>query len=792
MDEEVRAELAAAQAENDELRADVAELRAALAAQAARLSAVYASTSWRLSAPLRLAGRQAGRASQSARGGAPSRAAGKLVRFLAPGLMERRELRIRQDVRFESAIYRPEEFLPANPRPLSIAARRRRRVTVIVPVYRGVDDTRACLESVLRAGREADQRLVIVDDASPEPALRDYVDALADRDGVVVLRNAANVGFVESVNRGMREAEPDDVVLLNSDTIVADGWLDRLVAQARSGERVGTVTPFSNNATICSYPDLRGMPVLPPGETVETLAQAFAAANRGRAVEVPTAVGFCMYVTRECLKQVGPFDAEAFGRGYGEENDFCLRATKRGWRHLLAADTFVWHRGEVSFGAQAGAQKAAAMEVLKRRYPCYLDQVAAWVRDDPARPYRAAATAARYRLGGAPVILIITHHWGGGTERHVQDLIRHYDGRARFLVLRSSGAGYVTLESAASSDALRLIFGVGDDEAFLARLLKSFAVARVHVHHLVDSPIDVRRLVERLQVPLDVTVHDYYTLCPRIRLMQPDGVHCGQPSVAGCQACLSPEHPYAASGMVEWQGRFAWLYERADRVICPSADVARRVREAHPAARCVVVPHDDLTGELWPPVKEPPCDHSAALRIVVLGVLIRDKGGRVLFDAATLVAEKQLPLELHLLGDLLDVDLPRTLPDALHVSGHYELEDLPALLRRVDPHLVWFPAQWPETYSYTLSEAFAAGLPVVAPALGAFSERLAGRPWSWLVDHRDSAEQHVERFVRLRAENFVPGVPPSPPPTPPLEAPGLEPCYGFYEQSYLCTVAADA
>ena len=795
------ARLSDTQTENDELRAEAAQLRAELAAHDARLSDVYASTSWRLSVPLRLAGRL----SQSARSGRVRREAGRLARLLSPGLVQQRERGIQRDarsesaasrsdevsvpatpyhldVRSESATYLPEEFLSATLRPQPTAGSERRSVTIVVPVHRGVDDTRRCLESVLNARIEADFRLVIVDDATPEPALRDYVDSLDHRDGVLVLHNADNVGYVESVNRGMREARPDDVVLLNSDTVVADGWLDRLVAHARSHERVGTVTPFSNNATICSYPDLRGMPVPPPGETVETLAEAFAVANCGRAVEVPTAVGFCMFVSRECLEDVGPFDADAFGLGYGEENDFCLRAARRGWRHLLAADTFVWHRGEVSFGEQAVDQKAAGMEVLRHRYPRYLDEVDAWVRGDPARPSRVAATAARFRFGSTPVILLVTHHWGGGTERHVGDLLRRFDGRARFLVLRSSGTGYVSLESAASTDALRLIFAAGDDEAFLARLLQSFGVARIHVHQLVDMPIDVRRLVDRLQVPLDFTVHDYFTLCPRVRLTRVDGTHCGQPTDLSCEACLRQEHPYGATSMVEWQGRFAWLYQAADRVICPSSDVAQRIREVHSVAPCVVVPHEDLTAEVWPEVSAPPCDHDGSLRIGVLGALIRDKGARALFDAAALVVERQLPLEFYLVGEVLDEGRSRTAPEALHITGRYALEELPGLLRRVDSHLIWFPAQWPETYSYTLSEAFAAGLPVVAPALGAFSERLAGRPWSWLVGHTDSPQAHVERFAKLRLENFVPGVPPSPS----VAACGLEPCHGFYEQSYLC------
>ncbi|MBV8573496.1 MAG: glycosyltransferase, partial [Acetobacteraceae bacterium] len=84
-------------------------------------------------------------------------------------------------------------------------------------------------------------------------------------------------------------------------------------------------------------------------------------------------------------------------------------------------------------------------------------------------------------------------------------------------------------------------------------------------------------------------------------------------------------------------------------------------------------------------------------------------------------------------------------------TGQYEDAELPRLLARVGPHLVWFPAQWPETYSYTLDAAIAAGLPIVASGIGAFPERLAGRPLTWLADPAATAETWIGTFQEVRA-----------------------------------------
>src|SRR5690606_32183786 len=128
-------------------------------------------------------------------------------------------------------------------------------------------------------------------------------------------------GFVKSVNRAMRHSSRD-VVLLNADTEVHGNWLDRLASHAFSNSKVATVTAFSNNATICTFPDIGGSPSLPFGKSLADIDIAFARANLGRSVEIPTGVGFCMFISRATLAHLGLFD-EAFGRGYGEETDFC-------------------------------------------------------------------------------------------------------------------------------------------------------------------------------------------------------------------------------------------------------------------------------------------------------------------------------------------------------------------------------------------------------------------------------------------------------------------------------------
>jgi GT2 family glycosyltransferase len=272
-----------------------------------------------------------------------------------------------------------------------------RSIDIVIPVYKGEAETRACVESVLAARLATAHEIIVIDDASPEPAISAWLRDVAASGRITLIAHAHNRGFVATANEGMALHADRDVVLLNSDTEVAAGWLDRIAAHARREAGVGTVTPFSNNATICSYPRTLEKNEIPSGESTASLDAAFAAANAGRSADIPTAVGFCMFVTRECLERVGPFDEARYGAGYGEEVDFCMRAARAGFRHLIAADVFVRHTGEISFGGTGTERRARAQAIVDELYPEFQPRVRDFIARDPLAGLRARVDRARAR-----------------------------------------------------------------------------------------------------------------------------------------------------------------------------------------------------------------------------------------------------------------------------------------------------------------------------------------------------------------------------------------------------------
>ncbi|HVZ10174.1 glycosyltransferase [Rhodopila sp.] len=659
------------------------------------------------------------------------------------------------------------DYLPSQAAPPTAPARV--FVDVIIPAYRGLEETRRCLATVLADPDRPMGRIIVVDDCSPEPALSDWLRHLADDGRIHLVRHTRNRGFVVSVNRGMQEAGDHDVVLLNSDTEVPAGWLRRLMAHAHAAPGIASVSPMSNNATICGWPNDTGSP-LPPGRSLAEMDAFCRQVNAGRSVPAPTTVGFCMYIPRAALRALGEFDADAFALGYGEENDFCLRARAQGWTHRIACDTFVYHAGSVSFSDRATKLSDRAMKVLTTRYPHYAKDVASHIYRDAIGPYRFALTAALFRTAGLPVILLVSHDLGGGIQKHLKEIVARLAGRAQFLLLAGTQRGAtLSVPALEGHPTVSLPDDRMDD---LLALLRTFAVSRVHIHHLLGVDMDVARLIRQLDVTFDVTVHDYYAICPQINFLPFRYSHyCGEPDIGDCNRCIAHRDTSGARDIVSWRADRAWQFLEADRVLCPSRDVMDRLRRHGLGDRTVLAPHEAVPAGPWPIRLPRP---ARTLRVAVIGTLVDHKGARVVASLAE--AADPSAIALHLIGHI-DGPFPAPALERMTVTGAYKEADLPDLLRAADPHIIWFPMTWPETYSFTLSAAIAQGCAIVAPRLGAFPERLENRPFTWLRDVPARTADWLALFEEIRTALRAAGTRPA--------APRRAPVADFYATDYL-------
>ncbi|HEX6834342.1 MAG TPA: glycosyltransferase [Rudaea sp.] len=261
-------------------------------------------------------------------------------------------------------------MLPLFPAP-STREPRDRAIAIVVPIYNSPNLVARCIASVLRWTPRG-TRLILIDDASTDPHIAPLLQAHAGHPQITIHRNDANRGYTGSVNIGIALARDADVVLLNSDTEVGPRWLHGLAFAAYAAEDIATSTAVSDNAGAFSVPELEQYCPTPERWDLPT-AQRAVLQNAGlRYPELPTGNGFCLYIKRRVIERIGTMDEQAFAQGYGEENDFCQRAERAGFRHVIAGNVLVRHARSASFGHERRAALGAqGMAVLRARYPDY-------------------------------------------------------------------------------------------------------------------------------------------------------------------------------------------------------------------------------------------------------------------------------------------------------------------------------------------------------------------------------------------------------------------------------------
>jgi GT2 family glycosyltransferase/glycosyltransferase involved in cell wall biosynthesis len=615
-----------------------------------------------------------------------------------------------------------------------------RSIDVIIPVYDGLNETRACIESALETIDFAHARLIIINDDSPNEELCAWLRSLPASDDLILLENESNLGFVETVNRGMTCSDENDVLLLNSDVVVANNWLERLQKTAYAQANIGTVTPFSNNATICSFPNFCEENELLFGLSVETIDAAFSGMEADQRIELPTGVGCCIFIRRQCIDEVGLFDVESFGRGYGEENDFCLRATADGWIHALGADVFVHHLGGVSFGSEKDLRVQEAIAKLNELYPGYDALIQQHINEDPAAARRMEALSTLFTSSQKKKILLLSHNLGGGVSRHTTELSDYLFESALFLLLQPREGQRVDLHFLAGGKRLtdRFTIDLARDYDDLVQLLKDMGISFVHFHHIMGLPEKAWALSDDLDCSFDVTLHDYY-------LINSSPTHADENGVYQEDERLVDFHLPEGLSLSRWRNAQWTFLERAASIIAPSSATRDIYHRYFPNLEIQVACHPDRFTESEYTVC-PRRLHTGAFRIGVVGAISLEKGADWLERVALAARHRGLDIEFVLIGFAY-----RPLKGLAHTTGPYEEAEVKAISEKAEIDTWWFPALWPETYSYTLSFALQTGLPIVATRIGAFTERLRGRPLTKLLSRRD-IDEPLEAFASLRAQ----------------------------------------
>lgn len=616
---------------------------------------------------------------------------------------------------------------------------------VIVPIYNAYDCVVELVESLLKYTNLDENRIILINDKSPDKRISELLEEYKKKyPKFIILENEVNKGFVGTVNVGMKQSKKNDVLLLNSDTIVTKNWLDNIKKCAYSSKKIATVTPLSNNATMASVPVPFKRNELPEGISIDEMAKIVEENSFLDYPDLPTGHGFCLYIKREVLDKIGYFDEETFGKGYGEENDFCFRCLDIGYRNVLCDNVYIYHKESQSFSESKLALMEENGKKLENRYPEYYKELHKWCLELPIRYIgNNIGFALKNKNEKKKNILILIHDWHdvehhlGGTTLHVYDIINKLRDKYNFHVLAPNNYIYYLTSYWTNSESTIAYSGIFDSRKYgfynneykkmLDSIVKEFAIDAVHIHHMKNHYFDILDVINENKLYSIVSLHDFYSVCPLINKMYNNERYCGNPTEEKCNKCLLKTVNIRSNMISEWRKQWSNLFSVCDKIIAPSNACKEEVLMTYKKLNIDIIEHGvDLEKSDSKKIRT----ENRELNVAFLGALGIIKGSDIVFD---LLKKKYKGINFHLFG-VFDRILSKSQNKRIKIHGKYKRENLPKLLKNNKIDLICLISICPETYSYTLTEAASCGIPVLVSNLGALKERVENDNLGWVID----------------------------------------------------------
>lgn len=644
-------------------------------------------------------------------------------------------------------------------------------VDIIVPVYNAYEYTEECIKSVIKNTNLNIHRLILINDKSPDekimPMLQKYASENENKQ-IVVLENEENSGFVKTVNRGMTYST-NDVVLLNSDTEVTNNWLEKMITCAYSNDYIATVTALTNNGTIASVPNFGIDNELPKNMSLEQYAKMIEEISLKRYPELTTGNGFCMYIKRKVIEEIGLFDDITFEKGYGEENDFCYRALDHGYTNVLCDDTFIYHKGTQSFKKENLTKTRAAiiddhMKKLRKKYPIYTTKTDQFLSLNPIKDI-SRNVLLNTLVYGKRRILFLVNEWEenmemtGGTSLHLKDIILgikkntacfvlapfKYDLNTFKLYLYSGEYGKEIASFKTDINLYgQITYTNGSYKEMLETIFDSFNIELLHVHHFLFQTFDAIDIAKKRNIYSIITLHDLYMSCPSINMVYEEKF-CEINPNRDCAKCLKNRYGVESNILPNWRNTCEKVLKKFDKIIVPSQNTKEQFEKVYKDLNIEVIEHGVNLIKINK--KEEEQKDRDVFNVSFVGAMAPHKGSNILKEL--IEKNKDNAIKIHLIGKSEDKKLNNNTSNYIN-HGKYKRGELPKLLVENNIDLVCIFATWPETYSYTLTETYMAKVPVLTFDIGAVGDRVKQDKLGWVIPFDEKVDKILEKIQDIR------------------------------------------
>lgn len=634
-------------------------------------------------------------------------------------------------------------------------------VDIILSVHNAANETQKCVDSILKHWIIGPHRLLVTDDGSTDSLINPILRKLDKKKFVVTKRHEKSLGLIKTENEAIVTSS-NDVIFLNSDTVVTKNWLQKLIEVAYTDNNIGTVTPISNNATIYSWPKS-----LPNEEevTIEELAEIVESKSLRIFPKIPVGVGFCIYIKREVFDKIGLLDEETFGFGYGEENDLCLRALKGGYRSVLADNTFIFHKGGSSF-TEAGLKRKSEITIreneikLQRKHPNFTQLVNEFQKKGIMYEIKENLNfwLTREIISKRPRVMYQLHNRikagiVGGTEMHVENLVDVLRKHVILYVVCGDISDRIYVQEFVDNYEFEYFFHnksvqyQTNDQDYRQKaelIFDLFKPTIFHLQHIINSTLDFLQVAKERKIPTMLTIHDYYLICPNYTLINAETKEfCHIPEdMTVCERCLGKKIGIKKFPLTEWRNKISKAIVNCDMVIYPSVASANVFHHVFYPKNEIVIPHG-IDEKIISYAHELKSDNTSSERFSVafVGYMAPHKGSELIKRAVPLLLENNI--DVHFIGPT-NMIFPKNLKKShLFLHGKFDTKyDLIRIIKKNNIKMICLLSPWPETYSFILTEAWNCSVPVIVSPYGALAERVNSTMGGITLQDLD-----VEKFV---------------------------------------------
>jgi len=604
-------------------------------------------------------------------------------------------------------------------------------IDIIIPVYNGYEFLEPLFNSI-EEHTTSPYRLIVVNDCSPDEKVKPYLlKRLKSHPTALFIDHTENQGFLQSVNEAYTHTQ-NHFVLLNTDTEVPSFWLERLMYPILHMDNIASTTPFTNSGEIASFPNFVADNDIFDSMSVESLDSSFKTVNPDKFyAEVPTGIGFCMGINANLAKKIGMFAEGIFGKGYAEENDWCQRAIKEGYKNLIVPNLFVYHKHGGSFTAeekQKLLQKNAV--TLLERHPNYSKDVNKYLEENPHEILRHLLVL-KASNQTHDIHLIFDHFLGGGANHYTQERIEQYlkIGKNTLLIAYDFYSHCYILTHRYKN--YNFSFKITNFEE-LTQFIDSLQLAEIFINSFVSCKNPhtllsyINTLVDNSSAKLILPIHDFYALCPSYNLLNEEGKYCDVPNIETCATCMD-------KNMQEWRNfydeevvdlklwRASWknLFDKSNELLFFSNSSKKIFLKAYPTIdtnKLIVTPHT-VTNINPLNIKK---NTNNTITIGILGGINYAKGAYIIKQMIQLIERDNLDINVIVIGEITEA----INSEHFKSTGKYKREDLPQIIKEEQIDIFLIPSIWPETFSYTAQEVMMMEFPLMVFDLGAPAERV--------------------------------------------------------------------